>query len=202
MINGKDPYVILGVQRSATEAEVKAAYKELVKKYHPDQYSDNPLQDVASEKMAEINQAYDEIINNIRYGEAASRQSSSTNFNSSEVRYLIQSGNITEADNILSRVDPAMRDAEWYFLKGSICYKRGWFNEAYDNFSRANSINPNNAEYAAALQQLASQRSGQMNGMPGGYYQNRNQDACNCCCDLICLDSCCECMGGDLIPCC
>lgn len=202
MVNGKDPYVILGVQRSATEAEVKAAYKELVKKYHPDQYNDNPLQGVASEKMAEINQAYDEIINNIRYGEAASRQSTSTNFNSSEVRYLIQSGNITEADNILSRVDPAMRDAEWYFLKGSICYKRGWFNEAYDNFSRANSINPNNAEYAAALQQLGSQRSGQMNGMPGGYYQNRNQDACNCCCDLICLDSCCECMGGDLIPCC
>ncbi len=202
MRNGKDPYVVLGVQRSATEEEVKAAYKELVKKYHPDQYQNNPLQDVATEKMAEVNEAYDEIINNIRNGEYASYQSTSTFFDSAKVRELIQTGNITEADNILSRVDPARRDAEWYFLKGSVAYKRGWFNEAYDNFSKANSINPNNAEYAAALNQLGSQRSGQMNGMPSGYYQNRNQDACNCCCDLMCMDACCECMGGDLIPCC
>ena len=202
MTNGKDPYVILGVSRGATEEEVKAAYKELVKKYHPDQYENNPLRDVASEKMAEINQAYDEIINNIRNSEYASTQSSSAYFNSAQVRELIQTGNITEADNILSRVDPTQRDAEWYFLKGSVCYKRGWFNEAYDNFQRAASINPNNAEYSAALNQLGSQRSGQMNGMPSGYYQNRNQDACNCCCDLICLDSLCECFGGDIIPCC
>lgn len=202
MMNGKDPYVVLGVQRSASEEEVKAAYKELVKKYHPDQYQDNPLQDVANEKMAEINEAYDEIINSIRNGEASSRYSGSANFNSTEVRNLIQTGNITEADNILSRVDPAKRDAEWYFLKGSVCYKRGWFNEAYDNFSRAASINPNNPEYTAAMNQLGSQRNGQMNGMPNGYYQNRNVDAASCCCDLICLDSCCECMGGDLIPCC
>lgn len=202
MMNGKDPYVVLGVQRSASEEEVKAAYKELVKKYHPDQYQNNPLQDVANEKMAEINEAYDEIINSIRNGEASSRYSGSANFNSTEVRNLIQTGNITEADNILSRVDPAKRDAEWYFLKGSVCYKRGWFNEAYDNFSRAASINPNNPEYTAAMNQLGSQRNGQMNGMPNGYYQNRNADAASCCCDLICLDSCCECMGGDLIPCC
>ena len=193
-MNGKDPYVILGVSRGATEDEVKAAYKELVKKYHPDQYENNPLKDVASEKMAEINQSYDEIIN--------SRESTSTNFDSQKVRMLIQTGNVTEADNILNAVDPYRRDAEWYFLKGSVCYKRGWFNEAYENFNRAAQINPNNAEYNAALNQLNNQRGGQMNGMPSGYYQNRNQDACNCCCDLICLDSCCECMGGDLIPCC
>ena len=203
MNGNKDPYVVLGVSRGATEAEVKAAYKELVKKYHPDQYEGNPLKDVASEKMAEINQAYDEIINNIRNGEYSSTQSTSAYFNSAQVRELIQTGNITEADNILQGVNPTQRDAEWYFLRGSVCYKRGWFNEAYENFSRAAQINPGNAEYTAALNQLNSQRGGQMNGMPSGYYQNtRNQDACNCCCDLICLDSCCECMGGDLIPCC
>ena len=202
MTNGKDPYVVLGVSKGATEDEVKAAYKELVKKYHPDQYQNNPLQDVANEKMAEINEAYDEIINRLRNNEYQSTYSTSNNFDSANVRNLIQTGNITEADNILSNVPANKRDAEWYFLKGSVCYKRGWFNEAYDNFSHAASINPNNAEYSAALNQMNNQRGGQMNGMPSGYYQNRNQDACNCCCDLICLDSCCECMGGDLIPCC
>ncbi len=202
MTNGKDPYVVLGVSRGATEEEVKAAYKELVKKYHPDQYQNNPLQDVASEKMAEVNEAYDEIINRIRNGEYASYQSTSNYFDSARVRELIQTGNITEADNILSSVDPARRDAEWHFLKGSVAYKRGWFNEAYDHFTQAHNINPNNAEYAAALNQLGSQRGGNMNGMPSGYYQNQSHDACSCCCDLMCMDACCECMGGDLIPCC
>ena len=50
----KDPYKILGVSPTASDAEIKSAYKELVKKYHPDQYQDNPLADVAEEKMSEI----------------------------------------------------------------------------------------------------------------------------------------------------
>ena len=58
----KDPYKILGVSPTASDAEIKSAYKELVKKYHPDQYQDNPLADVAEEKMYEINAAYDQIM--------------------------------------------------------------------------------------------------------------------------------------------
>ena len=56
----KDPYKILGVSPTASDAEIKSAYKELVKKYHPDQYQDNPLADVAEEKMSEINAASSE----------------------------------------------------------------------------------------------------------------------------------------------
>lgn len=57
----KDPYKVLGVDRTATDDEIKSAYRELAKKYHPDNYVGSPLADLAQEKMKEINEAYDKI---------------------------------------------------------------------------------------------------------------------------------------------
>ena len=56
-----DPYAVLGVSSSASEEEIKRAYRDLVKKYHPDNYQNNPLADLAEEKMKEINAAYEQI---------------------------------------------------------------------------------------------------------------------------------------------
>ncbi|NCU26028.1 J domain-containing protein [Candidatus Nomurabacteria bacterium] len=57
----KNPYEILGVAPTATDDEIKKAYRTLVKKYHPDKYQDNPLEDLAKEKMQEINKAYETV---------------------------------------------------------------------------------------------------------------------------------------------
>ena len=54
-----DPYAVLGVSSSASEEEIKRAYRDLVKKYHPDNYANNPLADLAEAKMKEVNEAYD-----------------------------------------------------------------------------------------------------------------------------------------------
>ena len=56
-----DPYVVLGVPRTASDEEIKKKYRELARKYHPDNYANNPLADLAQEKMKQINEAYDAI---------------------------------------------------------------------------------------------------------------------------------------------
>lgn len=204
-----DPYKVLGVSPSATDEQIKEAYRKLAKKYHPDQYADSPLKELADEKMKEINGAYDAITAQRKAGNRRSAPGGynpvGNNGNSSfgDVRSLIMSGRIADAEQILNGVPPERRNAEWYFLKGSVLYRRGWLEEAKDHFSRACQMDPGNGEYSAALNQAMNQGS----GMYGGYQPNMNMNAggcnsCDMCSSLICADCCCESMGGDLIPCC
>ena len=72
-----NPYEVLGVSESATDKEIRAAYLELVKKYHPDRYTDSPLHDLADEKMKEINEAYDTITKMRKEGSYSSGSSGS-----------------------------------------------------------------------------------------------------------------------------
>jgi len=57
----RDPYEVLGVPRTATAAEIRAAYHALVAQYHPDRHQGNPLAALASEKMVELNRAYEAL---------------------------------------------------------------------------------------------------------------------------------------------
>ncbi|MGN0479696.1 MAG: DnaJ domain-containing protein [Hominenteromicrobium sp.] len=208
-----DPYKVLGVSPSATDEEIKDAYRKLAKKYHPDQYADSPLAELAGEKMKEINEAYDTIVSQRKnrtaggYASAGGysynnvRGSGNSGFN--DVRSYIMAGRIADAEQLLNGVPVESRNAEWYFLKGSVLYRRGWLEEAKEHFTRACQMDPGNPEYQAALNQAMNQRS----GVYGGYNPNMNTgmgscNTCDVCNSLICADCCCECMGGDLIPCC
>lgn len=198
----RDPYSVLGVSKNASEDEIKAAYRELARKYHPDNYVDNPLADLASEKMKEINEAYDEIINRRRGGanktyNANYSGSGSTDF--PEVRQLINQNRLEQAQELLDGVQPNLRNGEWYFLNGTVLYRRGWFDQAYTSFATACRMEPSNPEYRNALN-MAQRQSGRQYS-PYRSYSN-GTDACDCCTNLICADCLCECMGGDLIPCC
>ena len=65
-----DPYKVLGISHGASADEVKKAYRALAKKYHPDV---NPSKE-AEDRMKEINEAYDMIVNNKSDPNASARQ--------------------------------------------------------------------------------------------------------------------------------
>jgi curved DNA-binding protein CbpA len=54
-----DPYAVLNVPRKATADQIRAAYRALVARYHPDRHQGNPLEELASARMVEINRAYE-----------------------------------------------------------------------------------------------------------------------------------------------
>jgi len=191
-----DPYKVLGISPDATDDQVKAAYREMARKYHPDQYGDNPLSDLAQEKMQEINEAYDTIVKMRKEG-GQSHQSRSGRYG--DIRRMITEGRIEDADTLLNGIPAVTRDAEWHFLKGSVLYKRGWLEDAYQHFSTACRMDPTNAEYRAAFNQMSR---GRQTGTYTTTPTSGGCSACDVCNTLICADCCCECMGGDLISCC
>lgn len=201
----KDPYEVLGVPRGADREKVKAAYRELAKKYHPDQYSGSPLADLANEKMQEINEAYDAILSGntgSSYGQSASGYAVN---DYSAVENYINRGAFDEAERILENISERNRDAHWYYLKGELNYRRGWTQQAYSYYSMAYNMQPNNPIYKDAFTRVSQNRSG---GFRTGYTQHHGHgssgscDGCDLCTGLMCADCCCECFGGDLISCC
>ena len=201
-----DPYSVLGVSSSASDEEIKKAYRELVKKYHPDNYANNPLADLAEDKMKEVNEAYDAIVKmrtqgggyrasgnagggqsygGQNYGgQSYGNQGGYNNVSFQQVRLLINQNNLGEAERIL-RSSPS-QTAEWYYLMGMIAYRRGWMDDARQNFYTACSMDPNNMEYRQAMNSM------NMQGGRGMYRGGNNNDLCNLCAALWCMDCMCD----------
>ena len=171
-----DPYQILGVSENASDEEIKKAYRELARKYHPDNYHDNPLADLAQEKMKEINAAYEQITKERASGKRGSGAGGSSYGASGyggyggyqsyggyggsqsysgqssvlqQARIAINTGNISRAEALLANYSD--HNAEWNFLKGVVCYRRGWMDEALRYYRIAVQMDPGNAEYRQAL---------------------------------------------------
>lgn len=208
----RNPYEVLGI-REGTDAEgIRRAYKELVKKYHPDQYRNNPLSDLAEEKLKEINEAYDYLIKRAenQSGNSSHRQQEGPRYGSNnedsgrvsfeQVRKHINMGNLTAAEEILNGI--SFRGGEWYYLRGLVFMRRGWYNEAVTSMKTAVDMEPGNYEFRDALNRVMSTNRQYQSTVYDRRGYSAGPDLCSICQCMICTDCCCECMGGDFINCC
>ena len=202
-----DPYKILNIPPSATDEEVKKAYRELARKYHPDNYHDNPLADLAQEKMKEINEAYELIQKQrkVSSGSYSGSYTSSGGYSSAgsdptmqQVRLAINRGDLGMAERLLAGA--SAHTAEWNFLMGIVASRRGWLDEAMRYLETAVSMEPDNPEYQSAL-----------NAMSGGGYRPAgfgnfstasfdSTGCCRYCAAMACINALC---GGGFycLPC-
>ena len=175
-----DPYQILGVDRDATDEEIKRAYRRLAKQYHPDA---NPGDENAARKMQEINDAYDRIKNPEKYhtqsagsqgydpygqsgyggygygpygGGYQQQRSGSRKYADPHMQaaynYILYR-RFQEALNVLSQMNGA-RDAAWYYLSSLANQGVGNQVTALEHIRRAVSMDPGNQEYLNALDRM------------------------------------------------
>lgn len=211
----QDPYQVLGVPRNATDEEVKKAYRNLSRKYHPDANINNPNKKEAEEKFKEVQQAYKFIMNKEEgqntYGGFSYRgfsggstwngQEDSRNRNmDQDDTYLtaaanfIRNGMHSDALRVLS--DIKNRNAKWYYYSTLANAGNGNQATALEHIKQAIAMEPQNMEYQKTLQQLQS-GSGWYNNMGSPYGGMPDMSGNNYCLKLCLINLACNiCFGG------
>lgn len=117
----RDPYSVLGVTRGATDREIKKAYRTLSRKYHPDSYSDESQKNWAEEKFREVQEAYNQIVNERSgktnqsyggYGDGGEYTEEDQHLMAA-MNY-IRARRFNEAINVLNSMEN--RSARWYYF--------------------------------------------------------------------------------------
>ena len=182
----RDPYEVLGVSRTASEDEIKSAYRKLAKKYHPDLH---PGDKECEEKMNEVNAAYEQIKNpqpqQQPFGSSGGqggaggydpfgfgfdpfgygyqeRQQNNTRYetrDSTEIQAAlryINAGAYAEALHVLSTIPSGDRDDRWYYCSARANYGAGNRVTAMEHIRTALNMEPDNLDYQRFYQIIQS----------------------------------------------
>ena len=139
-----NPFAVLGLKIGADAQEVRAAYRQLVKRCHPDQFQDAAQQKAAQEKLIQLNLAYEAAL------KLATRHTVGFNLISQEeakhfAKRLVEQGNLESALRQLNRADS--KDADWYYIQGDILMKLRQYETAHQSFREAVRREPDNRRF-------------------------------------------------------
>ena len=167
-----DPYKVLGLDRDASDEDVKRAYRRLAKKYHPDL---NPGDQEAARRMQEVNSAYEQIKNPEKFRQQShnqqgsygdpftgwydpfggyrqqTHQTSGDQYQQAAEQY-IRFGRYREALNTLQ--SSTERNARWYYLSALANDGLGNQVTALEHIRKAVSMDPDNYQYQQVLSQM------------------------------------------------
>lgn len=175
-----DPYQVLGISRSASSDDIKRAYRNLSRKYHPDANINNPNKAQAEERFKEIQQAYKQIMDekeNGYFGNAGSGAYSggfgtgysytgqgmgSNNFSGQDINSMhlraaanyINSRYYKEALNVLGQMQE--KNGQWYYLSAIANAGLGNNILALEHAKQAVALEPQNPQFAQLVIQLES----------------------------------------------
>ena len=205
----RDPYEVLGVQRGASDDEIKKAYRAKCKRWHPDL---NPNDPTAEEHFKEVQAAYDAITkgdagpqmggnpyggyqqqgyNRQSYGQQGYGQQNYgyTGFDGFDGFEGFANGRYAEARRVLDGMTG--RNARWYYLSSLANQGLGKSVDALQDARRAVQLDPNNTEYQMHLRRMQNPgqtyRTQTTYAQPGGllrwcWSMILLNLLCNCCC--------------------
>lgn len=192
-----NPYEILGVSPRATDEEVKRAYREQLKKYHPDSYAGNPLSGLAEEKFKQIQSAYDKIMRERSGGYQSYDNFQADDGYSSIINYL----SARRYGEALRELERRMnKDARWYYYSAIANVGLGNTMRGSEHARIAMNLEPGNPDYQNLVNQLNFQGGRYRDSRPSYGYRS-GDDAMDLCCKLWMADTLCECLGGDICSC-
>ncbi len=205
-----DPYRVLGVSPSASDDEIKKAYRNLSRKYHPDANVNNPNKAQAEEKFKEIQAAYNQIMderqnggpsfggssygysrdnyNDYSYSQASMEMQAAANY--------INARQFAQAINVLQSMPDEKRNGQWYFFAAVASQGLGNLNDAREYIRRAIALEPSNFRYRQFQQSIDWSNGWYENrGASYGYYRPYsgvarwcfNMILCNLLCNLCCF---------------
>lgn len=210
-----NPFVILGVDKNATQSEILEAYKQKRAYYQAHVFDEGESGAQAASMLNQLDDAYQQAM------EMAVESATVTGEGESayeQVKQAIRSKDIETAQKLLD--DMSYRGAEWHYYQSVVFYEKNWLNDTKKQLEIALQMEPQNEKYQRALDNLKKKIDGSRpydkEGAQGVYnadsthtdrtYTQRDgavaDGLCTACQALWCADCCCECMGGDLIRCC
>ncbi|MBE5913306.1 MAG: molecular chaperone DnaJ [Pseudobutyrivibrio ruminis] len=173
-----NPYSVLGVERGASDEEIKKAYRNLSRKYHPDANINNPNKAQAEEKFKEIQAAYNQIMDERQNGSYSNSYSDnySYGYNSygnqgagsvemQAAANYINARQFAAAMNVLYSIPDSDRNGQWYFFASVASQGLGNLNDAREYISRAIALEPSNFRYRQFEQSINFSRN---------WYENRS----------------------------